>query len=84
MYRWPLHQSIIVHLQFPEGLLLYACMIADILKNFTDCEFIISGDVTYGACCIDDYTAEALGADFILHYGTVHLSLSAQLPGSDH
>ncbi len=27
------------------------------------------GDVTYGACCIDDFTAKALGADFLVHYG---------------
>ena len=27
------------------------------------------GDVTYGACCIDDFTAEKLGADFMIHYG---------------
>lgn len=24
------------------------------------------GDVTYGACCVDDYTAKALGADFMV------------------
>eukprot|EP00879_Flechtneria_rotunda_P022580 GHRR01023843.1.p1 GENE.GHRR01023843.1~~GHRR01023843.1.p1 ORF type:complete len:409 (+),score=119.22 GHRR01023843.1:233-1459(+) len=27
------------------------------------------GDVTYGACCIDDFSAAALGADFLVHYG---------------
>lgn len=27
------------------------------------------GDVTYGACCVDDYTARALGCDFLIHYG---------------
>jgi len=27
------------------------------------------GDVTYGACCIDDFTARALGCDFLVHYG---------------
>jgi diphthamide biosynthesis enzyme Dph1/Dph2-like protein len=27
------------------------------------------GDVTYGACCIDDYTAAALGCDMLVHYG---------------
>ncbi|XP_045930644.1 2-(3-amino-3-carboxypropyl)histidine synthase subunit 1 isoform X1 [Micropterus dolomieu] len=27
------------------------------------------GDVTYGACCLDDFTARALGADFMVHYG---------------
>lgn len=27
------------------------------------------GDVTYGACCVDDYTARALGCDMLVHYG---------------
>lgn len=27
------------------------------------------GDVTYGACCIDDLTAKALGVDLLVHYG---------------
>ena len=27
------------------------------------------GDVTYGACCIDDFTARALGCDFLVHFG---------------
>jgi 2-(3-amino-3-carboxypropyl)histidine synthase len=27
------------------------------------------GDVTYGACCLDDYTAVALGCDMLVHYG---------------
>lgn len=29
----------------------------------------IMGDVTFGACCVDDYSAAALGADFLVHYG---------------
>ena len=29
---------------------------------------MISGDVTYGACCVDDFTADAVGAEFIIHY----------------
>ncbi|EFN55489.1 hypothetical protein CHLNCDRAFT_23248, partial [Chlorella variabilis] len=59
-----------VALQFPEGLLLYACVIADILEGFggVDQTFIL-GDVTFGACCVDDYSAAALGADFLVHYG---------------
>ncbi|XP_009582560.1 PREDICTED: diphthamide biosynthesis protein 1, partial [Fulmarus glacialis] len=36
---------------------------------FTDAEAVVMGDVTYGACCVDDYTARALGADFLVHYG---------------
>ena len=67
-----------VCLQMPEGLLMYATVIGDILKRFAVVEVdgihhapIISvlGDVTYGACCIDDLGAKALGADFLVHYG---------------
>ncbi len=58
-----------IALQFPEGLLMFACTIADIIEQFTDAETVIMGDVTYGACCVDDFTARALGADFMVHYG---------------
>lgn len=58
-----------VALQFPEGLLMFACAIADIVEQFTDADTIIMGDVTYGACCVDDFTARALGADLMVHYG---------------
>ncbi|CAH1801706.1 unnamed protein product [Owenia fusiformis] len=58
-----------VALQFPEGLLLFACPIADIIERFTDAETVIMGDVTYGACCVDDFTARALGCDIMVHYG---------------
>jgi 2-(3-amino-3-carboxypropyl)histidine synthase len=58
-----------VALQFPEGLLMYSCVIADILSRFANVETVIMGDVTYGACCVDDYTARALGCDFMVHYG---------------
>lgn len=58
-----------VALQFPEGLLLFAAPIADILEQQTGAEMVILGDVTYGACCVDDYSAHALGCDFLIHYG---------------
>ena len=58
-----------VALQFPEGLLLFACTISDIIERFTGADTVIMGDVTYGACCVDDFTARALGADFMVHYG---------------
>lgn len=58
-----------VALQFPEGLLMFACTIADVIQEFTGAETIIMGDVTYGACCVDDFTARALGADYMVHYG---------------
>lgn len=58
-----------VALQFPEGLLIFATTISDILTQFCPgTETLIMGDVTYGACCIDDYTARALGCDLLVHY----------------
>ncbi|CRG88934.1 Diphthamide biosynthesis protein 1 [Talaromyces islandicus] len=58
-----------VALQFPEGLLLFATTISDILTEFCPgIETLIMGDVTYGACCVDDYTARALGCDLLVHY----------------
>ncbi|XP_077021618.1 2-(3-amino-3-carboxypropyl)histidine synthase subunit 1 isoform X2 [Tamandua tetradactyla] len=70
-----------VALQMPEGLLLFACTIVDILERFTEAEVMVMGDVTYGACCVDDFTARALGADFLVHYGhscLVPLDISTQ------
>lgn len=52
----------------PEGLLIYACIVSDILEQFCSVETIVMGDVTYGACCIDDFSAVALGCDFLIHY----------------
>ena len=58
-----------IALQFPEGLLMFATTISDILTQFCPgTETLIMGDVTYGACCIDDYTARALGCDLLVHY----------------
>ncbi|XP_027718154.1 2-(3-amino-3-carboxypropyl)histidine synthase subunit 1 isoform X2 [Vombatus ursinus] len=70
-----------VALQMPEGLLMFACTIVDILERFTEAEAMVMGDVTYGACCVDDFTARALGADFLVHYGhscLVPIDVSAQ------
>ncbi len=39
----------------------YACVISDILERFASTEVVILGDVTYGACCVDDLGAKALG-----------------------
>ncbi|KAI9560436.1 hypothetical protein GHT06_014454 [Daphnia sinensis] len=58
-----------VALQMPEGLLMFALTISDIIEEFCQAETVIMGDVTYGACCVDDRTAIALGADFMIHYG---------------
>ena len=60
---WRLQQlkASAVALQFPEGLLMFATTIADILERFAGVSAIIMGDVTYGACCVDDISAAALG-----------------------
>ncbi|KAI9574904.1 putative diphthamide synthesis protein-domain-containing protein [Boletus coccyginus] len=77
-YSFEVHKTIhhvrknranMVALQMPEGLQMFACTIADIIERFTDALTVIMGDVTYGACCIDDYTAVALGCDMLVHYG---------------
>lgn len=62
-------QAQTVALQMPEGLLLFATTIADIIKEFTGADSVIMGDVTYGACCIDDLTSKALGVELLVHYG---------------
>ena len=58
-----------VALQLPEGLLMYGCVLADALRGATGAEVVVMADVTYGACCVDDFTAKALGADLLVHYG---------------
>jgi 2-(3-amino-3-carboxypropyl)histidine synthase len=60
-----------VALQFPEGLLIYSLTISDIISTFCSSveDVLVMGDVTYGACCIDDFTAMAVGCDFMIHYG---------------
>ena len=77
-YNFEIHKSVwkvrsesitTVALQFPEGLLMYACVISDIMVRFGGAKVIILGDVTYGACCIDDFTAQKLGAGLLIHYG---------------
>ena len=60
-----------VALQMPEGLLMYATILADILKRCAPflTQVSILGDVTYGACCVGDLDAKALGASLLIHYG---------------
>lgn len=69
LWRIRTEGSSVVALQFPEGLLMYACTITDILIKFSGVKVMMLGDVTYGACCIDDFTAQKLGADLLVHYG---------------
>ena len=66
-----------VILQLPEGLIRFGPIIVDIIRSYfeqngSDSEkqvrFITMGDLTYGACCIDDYLASTMGCDLIVHY----------------
>lgn len=49
---------------------MYSLVLSDIFTAFAavDTCFVL-GDVTYGACCVDDLSAAALGADLLIHYG---------------
>lgn len=63
--------SLKISLQFPEGLMLFACIINDILREFAvvPIEVVIMGDVTYGACCVDDLASDQMNCDLLVHYG---------------
>lgn len=43
--------------------------VCNFVYRFCNVETLIMGDVTYGACCVDDFTANALGCDYMIHYG---------------
>ena len=58
-----------VALQLPEGLTMFATTLADIIEKHTGAEAVIMADVTYGACCVDDFSARALGCELMVHYG---------------
>ncbi|KNA10518.1 hypothetical protein SOVF_143700 [Spinacia oleracea] len=59
-----------VALQLPEGLLMYSLSLSDIFRTFASAsDVFVLADVTYGACCVDDLSAAALGADLLIHYG---------------
>ena len=58
-----------VALQLPEGLTMFATTLADIIEKHTGAEAVIMADVTYGACCVDDFSARALGCQLMVHYG---------------
>jgi 2-(3-amino-3-carboxypropyl)histidine synthase len=49
--------------------LIFATRIAEVLRRFTGVDTILMGDITYGACCVDDFTASMLGAELLVHYG---------------
>jgi len=53
----------------PDGFVIYSLLLVDILEKFGKCECIVLGDITYGACCVDDIGSHILGCDLIVHYG---------------
>lgn len=70
---WRLRKAMARHvgLQLPEGLQYWATTLAEIFRRFVDSvqTATIMGDVTFGACCIDDLGAQAVGVDCLIHYG---------------
>eukprot|EP00928_Gymnodinium_smaydae_P089864 TRINITY_DN73753_c0_g1_i1.p1 TRINITY_DN73753_c0_g1~~TRINITY_DN73753_c0_g1_i1.p1 ORF type:complete len:523 (+),score=119.85 TRINITY_DN73753_c0_g1_i1:54-1571(+) len=70
---WRLRKAEIRHvgLQMPEGLTIYATVLADIFRTFVPSvqTCTILGDVTFGACCIDDLGGQSVGVEFLVHYG---------------
>lgn len=49
---------------------MYSLIISDIIQTFTSATHcFVLGDVTYGACCVDDLAAAALSADLLIHFG---------------
>ncbi|OIR58690.1 MAG: diphthamide biosynthesis protein [Amphiamblys sp. WSBS2006] len=65
------HRAGVVGLQFPEGLLHFSVLIAAILEEFSPQRIatVILGDVSYGACCVEDYGSSQIGCDLLVHYG---------------
>ena len=59
LWRIKENKSKRVGLQMPEGLLMFATTIADIIEEFTNTESIILGDVTYGNFSVIIYTSLA-------------------------
>lgn len=64
-----------VLLQFPEGLIRFGPVLVNIFNAYfsqegleNNVKFITMGDLTYGACCIDDYLASSMGCDLVVHY----------------
>lgn len=60
-----------VGLQMPEGLQAWATALADIFRLYVPTlqRTTIFGEVSYGACCVDDLGSKAVGVDVLVHYG---------------
>lgn len=78
-----------VLLQFPEGLIRFGPVLVNIFNAYfsqgglrNNVKFITMGDLTYGACCIDDYLASSMGCDLVVHYAHSCLVPINQLNGN--
>ncbi|CAH2310541.1 2-(3-amino-3-carboxypropyl)histidine synthase subunit 2 [Pelobates cultripes] len=71
-----------VALQFPDELLVDSVTIARQLEDATSAKVYILGDTSYGSCCVDEVSAEHVGADAVVHYGRACLSPCTRLPVS--
>jgi len=63
-----------VALQFPDELLVDAPDVALAIEKKSKVEVYILGDTTYGSCCVDEITAEHVGANGLIHFGRACLS----------
>ena len=82
-----------VALQFPDKLLIYAPLVCEGLRLYTE-QYLrnenqhhlknifcfILGDTSYGECCVDEVASQHLSANLIVHYGNACLSPSRTIP----
>eukprot|EP00611_Tribonema_gayanum_P012579 TRINITY_DN231_c0_g1_i1.p1 TRINITY_DN231_c0_g1~~TRINITY_DN231_c0_g1_i1.p1 ORF type:complete len:629 (-),score=84.78 TRINITY_DN231_c0_g1_i1:40-1926(-) len=71
-----------VALQFPDNLLHESAEVLWRLQTLfkrhgMDPLLFVSGDTSYGACCVDEISAQHFGADAIVHYGRACLTPTA-------
>lgn len=57
----------------------FSIIISDILSTFGECTCIILGDISYGACCIDDLSCKKLEVDLLVHYAHSCLIPASQI-----
>jgi 2-(3-amino-3-carboxypropyl)histidine synthase len=57
-----------VSLQLPEGLFRFAPILADAVQTFAGAQALVMGDVTYGACCVDDFGAALNRSELLIHF----------------
>ena len=68
-----------VGLQFPEGLKIYATLVARQIEDETGAEVIISGDPSFGACDVSDASMKDV-VDLLVHFGHTPLHLEYEVP----